>query len=92
MTKVTVTLRDENQRFIESAMREGRYVTESEAVDEAVSELRTRDEERQARLSNIREKVMAGIEQLDRGESSEWSAGEMKADGRALLVSLNHAK
>ena len=32
MTKVMITLKDEDQHFIETAMKTGRYVTESEAV------------------------------------------------------------
>ena len=42
MTKVTITLKDEDQHFIEAAMKTGRYVTESEAVADAISELRAR--------------------------------------------------
>src|ERR1700722_15634592 len=49
MTTVTITLRDEDQHFIENAMKSGRYVTESEAVADALSELRIRDELPQTR-------------------------------------------
>jgi len=35
MTTVTITLRDEDREFIQSAMKSGRYVTESEAVADA---------------------------------------------------------
>ena len=37
MTKV-ITLKDEDQQFIEEAMRMGRYVTQSEAVADAPDE------------------------------------------------------
>lgn len=85
MFTVTITLGDEDQHFIESAVKSGRYVTESEAVADAIAELRTREELPQARLGALREKVMVGIEQLDRGESVEWNAESIKAKGRALL-------
>jgi antitoxin ParD1/3/4 len=87
MTTVTITLRDEDQRFIEAAMKAGRYVTESEAVSDAIAELRAREDLRQARLGELRTKVMFGIEQLDRGEGSPWNVEDIKAKGQALLES-----
>ena len=91
MPKVMITLKDEDQRFIETAMKTGRYVTESEAVADAISELRAREELHQARLSEIRAKIKVGIDQLDRGEGTEWSVAEVKAKGRALLASQKAA-
>lgn len=87
MTTVTITLRDEDQHFIASAMKSGRYVTESEAVSDAIAELRTREQLHGARLADLRTKVMAGIEELDRGEGAEWDIEEIKTRGRALLSS-----
>jgi antitoxin ParD1/3/4 len=87
MKTVTITLRDEDRHFIEAAMKTGRYVSESEAVSDAIAELRAREELRQARLGELRTKVLVGIEQLDRGEGADWSAQEIKAKGRALIGS-----
>lgn len=87
MTKVTITLKDEDQHFIETAMKTGRYVTTSEAVSDAISELRAREELHQARFAELRAKIVAGIEQLDRGEGVEWNLADVKAKGRALLAS-----
>jgi antitoxin ParD1/3/4 len=87
MTTVTITLRDEDQRFIESAVKAGRYVTQSEAVSDAIAELRAREDLRQARLGELRAQIMVGIEQLDRGEGEEWDVEAIKAKGRALLGS-----
>lgn len=86
MKTVTITLRDEDRHFIEAAMKTGRYVTESEAVSDAIAELRAREELHQARLGELRAKVLVGIEQLDRGEGAEWSVEEVKAEGRVLLA------
>jgi putative addiction module CopG family antidote len=83
MAKVTITLRDEDQRFIETAMKAGRYVTESEAVADAICELRAREEQHQARFAELRDKIMLGLEQLDHGEGIEWNVAEIKAKGRA---------
>lgn len=87
MTTVTITLRDEDQRFIASAVQSGRYGSESEAVSDAIAELRAREELRQARLGELRAQVMVGIAELDRGECAEWDVEEIKAAGRALLES-----
>ena len=89
MTTVTITLRDEDQRFIESALKSGRYVTESEAVSDAIVELRAREELHQARFAELRAKVMVGIDELNRGEGAEWNVENTKAKGRALLASRN---
>jgi putative addiction module CopG family antidote len=87
MTKVTIALKDEDQRFIETAMKSGRYVTESEAVADAISELRAREESHQSRFAELRAKIKIGIEQLDRGEGNEWNLAEAKAKGRSLSAS-----
>ena len=86
MTKVIITLKDEDQRFIETAMKAGRYVTESEAVADALSELRARGELPQARFEDLQAKVKMGLDQLDRGEGVEWKVMDVKAKGRARLA------
>ena len=87
MTTVTITLRDEDHIFIKAAMKAGRYVTESEAVSDAIAELRAREEVRKARLGELRAKVMVGIEELDRGEGAPWDGEAVKEKGRDLLKS-----
>lgn len=91
MTTMTITLRDEDQHFIEEAMKTGRYVTESEAVSDAIAELRAREELHQARIADLRAKVLVGIEQLDRGEGAEWNVEDIKAKGQALLAARKNA-
>ena len=91
MTTVTITLRDEDSAFIQSAMKSGRYVTESEAVTDAIAELRAREALHQARLAELQAKIAVGIGQLDRGEGSEWNSEEIRATGHALLASRHSA-
>lgn len=91
MTTMTITLRDEDQHFIEKAMKTGRYVTESEAVSDAIAELRAREELHQARIADLRAKVLVGIEQLDRDEGAEWNVEDIKAKGQALLAARKNA-
>jgi putative addiction module CopG family antidote len=92
MTKVMITLKDEDQRFIETAMKAGRYVTESEAVADALSELRAREEQHQARHAELRAKIMVGIEELERADCAEWNVEDVKSEGRALLASRQAEK
>jgi antitoxin ParD1/3/4 len=87
MPTVTITLREQDREFIQAALKTGRYVSESEAVSDAISELRAREELRQARLGELRTKVQVGIAQLDRGEGSDWNVEEIKRKGRAALKS-----
>jgi len=87
-----ITLKDEDQHFIETAMKTGRYVTESEAVADAISELRAREEPHHARLAELRAKIMVGIQELDRGDCAEWNVEEVKAEGRALIASRQAAR
>jgi len=91
MTTLTITLRDEDQQFIESAMKSGRYVSESEAVADAFAELRNREAMRNARFADLRAKVMVGIEELERGEGVEWDVEDIKTKGRALLAARKSA-
>ena len=86
MTTVTITLRDEDHQFLATALKAGRYVSESEAVSDAIAELRAREALHQMRLAEIREKVVVGLEQLDRGEGTEWDVADVKTKGRALLA------
>jgi putative addiction module CopG family antidote len=87
MTRLTITLRDEDQHFIDSALKSGRYHTESEAVADAIAELRAREELHQARLKDLQEKVSIGITQLDQGQGSAWDANAVKVKGQALIAS-----
>jgi antitoxin ParD1/3/4 len=89
MTTMRLTLRDEDRRFLEEALRSGRYATESEVVSEAIAELRAREELREARLGEIRAQVLVGLQQLDGGEGREWSLEAVEAKGREILASRN---
>ena len=42
MTTLAITLRDEHRKFIEEAMKTGRYVSESDVVAAAIAELKAR--------------------------------------------------
>jgi antitoxin ParD1/3/4 len=86
MTTVAISLNDENRKFVEEVVKSGRYFSESEVVAEALSEMKVREAIRRGKLDELRAKVAVGIEQADRGEFVEFSAADVKAEGRARLL------
>ena len=86
MTTVAISLNDENQHFVEEAVKSGRYSSESEVVAEALAEFRVREAIRGAKLSELRAKVQEGIDQADRGDFVEFTADDVKTAGRRKLA------
>ena len=91
MTTVAISLKDDDQQFLEEVVKSGRYGSESEVVAEALAEFRVREAIRRARQDELRAKVSVGIEQADRGEFVEFSAEDVKAEGRKRLAAQQAA-
>jgi antitoxin ParD1/3/4 len=92
MTTVAIAFNDEDRKFIEEALKSGRYVSESEVVAEALSELKVRESIRRCQIDDLRAKVQAGIEQADRGEFVEFTAEDVKVEGRKGLATQQAAR
>jgi antitoxin ParD1/3/4 len=86
MTTVSITLRDEDQSFIQNAVESGFYLTQSEVVAAALEMLKTREELARVRREQLKEQVLRGVEQLDRGETAEFNAADIKRLGRERLA------
>ena len=86
MTTVAISLKDEDQQFLDAAVRSGRFSSESEVVAEALAEFRVRESIRQAKLGDLRAKVAVGIEQADRGDFDAFTAEDVKREGRERLA------
>jgi len=71
---VNVSLTPELEQLIHDRVDSGRYHSTSEVVREALRLLEERDELRQLRLAELRKKVAAGLESLDRGEGLDGEA------------------
>jgi antitoxin ParD1/3/4 len=71
---VNVALTPELEQLIEERVRSGRYTSASEVVREALRLLQDRDELRRLRMDQLRAKVAAGLDSLDRGESVDGDA------------------
>jgi antitoxin ParD1/3/4 len=71
---VNVSLTPELEELIQERVRSGRYTSASEVVREALRLLQDRDELRRLRLDELRAKVAAGLDSLDRGEAVDGDA------------------
>ena len=85
MTTLPISLNDEDRRFIEEIMKTGRYLSESEVVAEALSEFKIREAIRRDKLADIKARIQVGVEQAERGEFAEFTAEDVKSEGRARL-------
>lgn len=86
MTTVAIALKDEDQDFILEAVNSGRFFSESEVVAEALSGLKVREAIHRGHMEELREQVRTGIEQADRGDFVEFTAGDVMAEGRKRLA------
>ena len=86
MTTVAITLREEDEHFLDEVVKSGRFLTHSDAVAEALAELKVREAIREQRISELRSKVQVGVEQANRGEFVEFSAQDIIAEGRRKLA------
>jgi antitoxin ParD1/3/4 len=78
---LTGELEEAIQRYVDS----GLFTSQSEVVRAGLRLLIERDEERAAKLENLRGKISSGLSQVEAGDSSPLSADEIKSRGRARL-------
>jgi len=64
---MNVSLTPELEELIQRRVRSGRYTSASEVVREALRLLDDRDELRALRMDELRVRVAAGLDSLDRG-------------------------
>jgi antitoxin ParD1/3/4 len=86
MTTLSITLRDEDGSFIENAVQSGSYLTQSEVVATALELLKTHEELRVIRRAQLKKEVQKGIDELDRGETVEFTAADIQRLGRERLA------
>ena len=71
---MNVSLTPELEQLIQERVRSGRCTSASEVVREALRLLQDRDELRRLRMDQLRAKVVAGLDSLDRGEGVDGDA------------------
>ncbi len=77
-----INVRPELRKFIEDQVRSGDYPDASAVVSAALQALKDQREG----LEDLRREVRVGIEQADRGEFAEFTAEDIKAEGRRALA------
>jgi antitoxin ParD1/3/4 len=65
---LNVSLTPELEKFVESRVASGRYLSASEVVREGLRLLEDRELSRQAALEEVRRKIAIGLEQAELGE------------------------
>jgi antitoxin ParD1/3/4 len=65
---MNISLTPELEQLVNSRVRSGRYASASEVIREGLRLLEEQEQLKQQRLSEVRQKINRGIEQLDRGE------------------------
>ena len=93
---MNVSLTPELEDFINGKVRTGMYHSASEVVREGLRMLKEQDEIRQLRLDQLRREVDIGLDQLERGEYTEYDATnihtlveEVKAEGQKRIAARN---
>lgn len=78
---MNIVLTPEQEKFIESQISRGRYVNGQEIIDRALQLLEQQEQEYERWIQATRQKVMIGIEQLEKGE---------KVDGEVVVAQLQN--
>ena len=83
---MNITLKPEQEKFLQEKLKSGKYNTIDEVVIEAFRLLEERDSHYEKWLEETRKKVAVGIEQLERGEGidSEIVIAKLKEKIRTL--------
>lgn len=82
---MNVSLTPELERLVNDKVSSGLYTSASEVVREALRLLKGQDDLRTLRLQELKRDVAAGLEQLDRGQSSDLDMAAVKAKARKRL-------
>jgi len=83
---VALNLPPELEKFVEEAVKSGRFTDEKELMCEALETLRTQEEFRQFQIEKLQEKLREGLADIDAGRVADWDGEAIKRQGRALLA------
>lgn len=75
---MNVSLSPELERFVEEKIRAGQYQSADEVVNSAIAMLRQQETLSAEDITELRQEIAVGLEQLERGESAPWDAAALK--------------
>jgi len=73
---MNVSLTPELDTFVHDKVESGMYHSASEVIREGLRLMQERDEKHQAQLEQLRKEIQFGFDQIERGESKTYKAGE----------------
>ena len=89
---MNVSLSPTLEELVQRKVATGLYNSASEVIREALRLLEERDQMREIRIETLRKGIRVGLDQLERGEASEYDdqslnslAADFKAKGRKRL-------
>lgn len=86
MLAMRVTLPAELQRFIEEKVRTGQYEKAGDVVLDALMAMRAQERWTPTDIGDLRKDVQDAVQQIKRGETSNWTAASIKAQGQRILA------
>jgi antitoxin ParD1/3/4 len=89
---MNVNLGETLDQFVADLVKSGRYQSQSEVLRDGLRLLKDREDLRQLRLAELRKELRAGLEQIERGETTEYDPEEIKREGRRLLEAKRKGK
>jgi antitoxin ParD1/3/4 len=81
-----ILLKPELEKFVVEKVKAGQYADASDIVNEALEILREQEEITPEHEACLKREVQHGLEQLDRGEFSEFGAEQIIAEERHRLA------
>jgi antitoxin ParD1/3/4 len=82
---MNVSLPPELARLVDEKVASGLYDSAGEVVRDALRLMRERDKVRGLAVEELRRDILAGLEQLDQGQSTALDIDEIKALGRQQI-------
>ena len=82
-----VSLTPALKKFVTAKVQAGQYASADEVVSDALQALRAQEALGPADISELRREVAVGLKQLDRGETSSFTAKDVQKLGRRILTS-----
>lgn len=91
MPTLNVSLTPELAGLIEDKVASGMYHSASEVVRDGLRLLKDQDDQREAKLENLRNELRKGVESLERGETTTYASGrelteKIQSEGRHMIA------
>ncbi len=81
---MNISLTPQLEKMVNRKIKSGMYTSASEVIREALRLLNEHDKIRELQIREMKEKVMAGVQQIREGKISRFDKDEIIAMGRKL--------